>query len=69
MSGPYRDITGPTSVVCARADGRVISASYLFGVKAPQDSKCLATFKVLATTPADKAFRPLAEGHCAMIRT
>jgi branched-chain amino acid transport system substrate-binding protein len=51
-----------------RADGRTIHASYLFGVKSPEESKYPGDlYKVLATTPADKAFRPISEGHCAML--
>ncbi len=53
-----------------RADGRVIHPAYLFGVKSPAESKYPGDlYKVLATTPADKAFRPIADGHCAMVRT
>ena len=53
-----------------RADGRVIHPSYLFGVKSPEESKYPGdVYKVLATTPADQAFRPIADGQCAMART
>jgi branched-chain amino acid transport system substrate-binding protein len=53
-----------------RMDGRVIHPSYLFGVKSPEESKYPGDlYKVLATTPADKAFRPLTEGGCAMVHT
>lgn len=53
-----------------RADGRVIHPAYLFGVKSPAESKYPGDlYKVLATTPADKAFRPMADGHCAMVHT
>jgi branched-chain amino acid transport system substrate-binding protein len=50
-----------------RADGRVIHPSYMFGVKSPEESKYPGElYKILATTPADKAFRPISEGHCTM---
>ena len=50
-----------------RADGRVLHPAYLFGVKTPQESKYPGDlYKVLATTPADRAFRPLADGGCAL---
>lgn len=53
-----------------REDGRTVHPAYLFGVKSPEESKYPGDlYKVLATTPADKAFRPMAEGHCAMIHT
>ncbi|MDR3529833.1 MAG: ABC transporter substrate-binding protein [Rhodopila sp.] len=53
-----------------RADGRVIHPSYLFGVKSPAESKYPGDlYKVLATTPTDKAFRPISEGRCAMVHT
>ncbi len=53
-----------------RADGRTIHPAYLFGVKTPAESKYPGDlYKVLATTPADKAFRPIADGHCPMVHT
>jgi len=53
-----------------RADGRVIHPAYLFGVKPPEESKYPGDlYKILATTPADKAFRPMSVGHCAMVHT
>jgi branched-chain amino acid transport system substrate-binding protein len=52
-----------------REDGRALHPAYLFQVKAPAESggpwDC---YKLLATTPADQAFRPLSEGHCPFIR-
>ena len=43
-----------------RIDGRVIHPSFLYEVKAPADSKYpWDYYKLLATTPADQAFRPL----------
>lgn len=52
-----------------RKDGRVIHPCYLFGVKTPEESKYPGDYyKILATTPADKAFRPIADGNCAMAK-
>ena len=51
------DCFGPGSI---REDGRKLHPAYLFQVKAPAESNgpwdC---YKLLATTPADQAFRPL----------
>src|SRR5258708_5356595 len=50
-----------------RADGRNIHPPYLVPVKKPSESKGpYDYYKVLATIPADQAFRPLAEGGCAL---
>jgi branched-chain amino acid transport system substrate-binding protein len=51
-----------------RVDGRVIHPSYLWEVKAPAASKYpWDYYKLLATTPADQAFRPLADGKCSLV--
>ncbi|TDH64058.1 ABC transporter substrate-binding protein [Dankookia rubra] len=53
-----------------RADGRKIHPSYLFEVKAPNESKgAWDYYKLLQTTPAEDAFRPMAEGACPMVRS
>jgi branched-chain amino acid transport system substrate-binding protein len=40
----------------------------LFQVKAPADSKGPGdVFTLIASTPADEAFRPLAEGGCKLV--
>ena len=53
-----------------RADGRKLCPSYLLEVKTPAESKKpWDYYKVLQTTAADEAFRPLAEGGCALART
>jgi branched-chain amino acid transport system substrate-binding protein len=53
-----------------RADGRKIHPAYLFEVKKPEESRgAFDYYKLLQTTPADEAFRPLAEGGCPLIRT
>lgn len=53
-----------------REDGQVISPTYLFEVKRPEESKApWDYYKLLATNPAAEAWRPLAEGGCSLIRT
>ncbi len=52
-----------------RADGRKLHPSYLFVVKSPKESKYPGdVYKVLAEVPPDKAFRPLDQGKCPMIK-
>ena len=52
-----------------RADGRKLCPSYLLEVKSPAESKRpWDYYKVLQTTPADEAFRPLNEGGCPLVR-
>ncbi|RAI60353.1 ABC transporter substrate-binding protein [Roseicella frigidaeris] len=53
-----------------RADGRKIHPSYLFEVKTPAESKApWDYYKLLQTTPAEEAFRPLAEGGCPLVKS
>jgi branched-chain amino acid transport system substrate-binding protein len=52
-----------------RDDGRVIHAMYLFEAKTPSESKEeWDVVKVKSMIPMDKAFRPINEGKCPMIR-
>jgi branched-chain amino acid transport system substrate-binding protein len=52
-----------------RADGRVLHDMYLYKVKAPAESTGPWDFYTLvATIPADKAFRPLEEGGCKLVQ-
>ena len=52
-----------------RVDGRKIHDAYLFEVKTPAESKGpWDYYKLLQTTGAEKAFRPLGEGGCPLIR-
>jgi len=52
-----------------RADGRGLHPVYLTQVKTPGESKGdWDYFKILATIPADQAFRPLAEGKCSFVQ-
>jgi branched-chain amino acid transport system substrate-binding protein len=51
-----------------REDGRKIHPTYLFQVKSPSESKQeWDLYKLVATTPADEAFRPLSEGGCPLV--
>ena len=53
-----------------RADGRKLCPSYLFEVKSPAESKGpYDYYKLLGTTPAGEAFRPLNEGGCSLVRS
>jgi branched-chain amino acid transport system substrate-binding protein len=52
-----------------RIDGRGIHPAYLVEVKKPSESKYdWDYFKVLATIPADEAFRPLKDGGCSLVK-
>ena len=52
-----------------RADGRKIHPAYLFEVKKPEESKGpWDYYKLVATIPAEEAFRPLAESECPLVR-
>jgi len=52
-----------------RQDGRKIHPMYLLQVKTPAESKSeWDVFKIAGTIPADKAFRPIAEGACPLIK-
>jgi branched-chain amino acid transport system substrate-binding protein len=52
-----------------RVDGRKLHPMYLLEAKKPTESKGDWDFlKVAATVPADKAFRPLAEGNCPLAK-
>ena len=52
-----------------RADGRHVCPSYLFQAKTPAESRsewdCM---KLVGTTSADEAFKPMAEGGCALVK-
>jgi branched-chain amino acid transport system substrate-binding protein len=61
------DAFGPGSI---RADGRRLTPAYLLEVKAPSESRgAWDYYKLLQTTPADEAFRPIAEGGCSLVRS
>ena len=60
------DCFGKTKI---REDGRNLVPSYLFQVKQPGESKGpWDYYKLVASTPGDEAFRPLADGHCSFIK-
>jgi branched-chain amino acid transport system substrate-binding protein len=51
-----------------RKDGRHVHDMYLFQVKAPAESQAeWDYYKLLATIPAEQAFRPLEEGKCPLV--
>ena len=61
------DAFGPGSV---RVDGRKLHPTHLFQAKAPAEARGGWDYlKLVATTPAEQAFRPLADGNCAFLRT
>jgi branched-chain amino acid transport system substrate-binding protein len=52
-----------------RADGRVLVPAYLFEAKKPAESKSpFDLYRLIATTPADQAYRPVSEGGCALVK-
>jgi branched-chain amino acid transport system substrate-binding protein len=52
-----------------REDGRMMREMYLFEVKAPSESKYpWDYFKLRATLPADKSFRPASESVCPLLK-
>jgi branched-chain amino acid transport system substrate-binding protein len=52
-----------------RVDGRKIHPAYLFEVKKPSESKYpWDYYKLLATIPAEEAFRPLAQSECPLVK-
>ena len=52
-----------------RQDGRGMFNSHLFEVKQPAESKApWDLYKLVQTTPAAEAWRPLADGHCYYVK-
>ncbi len=52
-----------------RADGRKMHPAYLVEVKKPGESKGPYDYeKVIATIPAEQAFRPLNQGECPLVK-
>jgi branched-chain amino acid transport system substrate-binding protein len=50
-------------------NGRKIHPAYLFEVKKPSESKGpFDYYKLIGTTPADRAFRPLSESACPLLK-
>jgi branched-chain amino acid transport system substrate-binding protein len=53
-----------------RRDGRKLHPTYLFTVKSPAESRAPGdVYKVLAVTPAERSFRPIEDGKCAMAKS
>ena len=53
-----------------RADGRHLVAAYLFEVKTPaESSRPWDYYKLLQTTAAEDAFRPMSDGGCPLVRS
>ncbi len=60
------DCFGPGRI---REDGRALHPVYLLEAKKPSESKqSWDVAKVVAVTPMEEAFRPLAEGHCPLVK-
>ena len=60
------DCFGPGRI---RADGRKLCPAFLFEVKKPSESKGpWDYYKLVATTPADDAFRPLSASSCPLVK-
>ena len=60
------DCFGPGKI---REDGRKVHPVYLFEVKQPPESTGeWDLYKLLGTTPADEAFRPLSDNACPMVK-
>ncbi|WP_296378526.1 ABC transporter substrate-binding protein [Reyranella sp.] len=52
-----------------REDGRLVRDMHLFQVKAPSESKSKDDiYKLVATVPGDKAYRPMNEGKCPFVK-
>ncbi len=53
-----------------REDGRMVHDMYLFEVKKPEESKDdWDLYKLVATVPAEQAFRPLEKGGCPLVKS
>jgi len=65
--GTFDDpLFGKTTI---RADGRVVHDMYLVEVKKPEESKKpYDYYRIVATIPGDRAFRPAAEGNCPLVK-
>lgn len=52
-----------------REDGKMVHDMYLFQVKSPEDSKePWDYYKLVATIPGERAFQPLSESRCPLIK-
>jgi branched-chain amino acid transport system substrate-binding protein len=61
------DCFGPGRI---REDGRKIHPAYLFEVKKPSEVRHdWDLYRLIGTTPAEEAFRPLSESACRLVKT
>ena len=52
-----------------REDGRMVHDMYVYQVKTPAESTGeWDVYKLVQTIPGDKAFRPLAESDCPLVK-
>jgi branched-chain amino acid transport system substrate-binding protein len=65
--GSFDDpLFGKTTV---RPDGRAIHDMYLVEVKKPEESKKpYDYYRIVSTIPAERAFRPMGEGACSLVK-
>ena len=64
---PVNDFFAKNGVL--REDGRMVHDMYLAQVKKPAESKrAWDYYKILTTIPGEKAFRPLAQSECPLIK-
>ena len=69
-SGPGVSMKEPFGHGSIRVDGQALHPAYLFEVKRPAESRgAWDTYNLLATTPLDRAFRPLSQSDCALVKT
>jgi branched-chain amino acid transport system substrate-binding protein len=55
--------------VTIRPDGRVLHTMYLVQVKRPDESKHkFDYYKIVTSSPGEKAFRPMSEGNCPLVK-
>jgi len=64
---PVNDLASKNGHI--RQDGRLVRDMVLVKVKAPSESKSKYDwFDVVASIPGDRAFRPIAEGGCPLVK-
>ena len=67
LATPVNDVI--THDVKIRADGRVLRDLYITEVKKPSESKAPWDYwKVISTIPGDKAWRPVEESECPLLK-
>jgi branched-chain amino acid transport system substrate-binding protein len=64
---PVNDVFATNGKI--REDGRMVHDMYLWEIKSPEESKYpWDYYKLRATIPADKAFRPLEQSTCKLVK-